>query len=76
MQLVRGGRDTSVETRHCSALQATGQEEAAKVQPSSMVGSECTNESEPYIVSLALSAEKIWEGPPGKSWMGKIQAGE
>ena len=76
MQLVRGGRDTAVETRYCSALQAAGREEAAKVQPGNMVGSECTNEGEPCIVSLALSGEKVWEGPPDKSWMGKIEAGE
>ena len=76
VQLVSGGRDTAVETRYCSTLQAAGQGEAAKVQPGNMVGSECTNETEPYIISLALSAERVWEGPPDKSWMGRIQAGE
>jgi hypothetical protein len=76
VKLVSGGRDTAVETRYCSTLQAAGQGEAAKVQPGNMVGSECTNETEPYIISLALSAERVWEGPPDKSWMGRIQAGE
>ena len=41
-----------------------------------MVGSECTNESEPHIISLALIAEKTWEGPEGDSWMGRISDGK
>jgi hypothetical protein len=75
VSLKRGGRDEAVETRYCNQLKENGTELAKQVQPGTMVGSECTNETEPYIVSLALSAEKIWEGEPGKSWMGRIEAG-
>ena len=40
-----------------------------------MIGSECTNETEPYIVSLALAEQQVWEGADGKSWMGTITEG-
>ena len=73
--LKSGGRDEVVETRYCNQLKENGVELAKQVEPGTMVGSECTNETEPYIVSLALSAEKVWEGEPGHSWMGRIIAG-
>jgi hypothetical protein len=41
-----------------------------------MVGSECSKESEPYIISVALSSQQVWEGPDDWSWMGTIVAGE
>jgi hypothetical protein len=75
VQLKSGGRDTTIETRFCTGLQEAGEERAALVQPGMMVGSECATESEPYIISLALSAQKIWEGPDQESWMGTITAG-
>ena len=46
------------------------------MQPDIVVGSGCTNQTEPYIVSLALTAEQVWVGPDGESWMGRIKAGE
>ena len=75
VQLQSGSRDEAVETRHCLRLQRGGQELAKQVQPGMMLGSECTNETEPCIVSLALSGGRVWEGEPGRSWMGRINAG-
>ena len=40
-----------------------------------VIGSECANETEPYIVSIALSAVKQWQGEDGTCWMGKITEG-
>ena len=76
VQLQSGGRDENVETRHCLRLQSAGRELPSQVQSGMMVGSECTNETEPYIVSLALNAQKVWEGEMGRSWMGTITAGD
>jgi hypothetical protein len=70
-----GSRDNAIETRHCSAIQDAGRVRAAQVLPGMMVGSECESDAEPYIVSLALTAEQTWEGEPGSSWMGTITAG-
>lgn len=70
-----GARDSAIETRHCSAIQQAGRERAVQVLPGTMVGAECTDEAEPYIVSLALTVEKTWEGEPKSSWMGAIVAG-
>lgn len=39
------------------------------------VSSECTNEAEPYIISLALAEEATWHGEDDTSWMGKIVEG-
>ena len=75
VKLKSGGRDVSAETRHCSSIQQAGEERAAQVQPGTMVGSECTNETEPYIVSIALTAQMVWEGPDDTSWMGTITEG-
>jgi hypothetical protein len=72
----RGGRDVAAETRYSTAVMEAGLARAAKVQANTMVGSECTNETEPYIISVALSSEQIWEGPDSRSWMGTIQAGD
>ena len=57
---------------HCNRTQADVKELVQQVQPGILVGSECTNEDEPYIVSLALTVEQQWEGADG--WMGKIVA--
>ena len=76
MRLKSNGSDQVAETRHCTAIQDAGRERAARVQPGMVVGSECANEGEPYIVSLALTAEAEWVGPDGESWMGKVSAGE
>jgi len=75
VQLKSGGRDSMIQTRFCTGLQEAGVERAALVQPGMMVGSECSSEAEPYVVSLALTEEKIWEGEDGSSWMGTITAG-
>lgn len=75
VSLKRGSRDVAAETRLSSLVQEAGEARAAQVKPGMMIGSECTNEKEPYIISLALSAEKVWEGPDQWSWMGWIRAG-
>ena len=71
-----GSRDTAAATRESGALKAAGLERSQRVKEGMLVGSECTNESEPCIVSMALSGPKVWEGEPGRSWMGCIQAGD
>jgi hypothetical protein len=76
VKLKSGGRDSAVETRYCGALQAEGEALAALVKAGTMVGSECTNETEPYIVSLALTEQRVWAGADDKSWMGAITAGQ
>ena len=76
VKLKSGARDVAVETRFCSQIQDAGLERAQSVQAGTMVGSECTNETEPYIISLGLTGEKVWMGEPGRSWMGSITAGE
>ena len=52
-------RDSAIETRYCSALQAEWEAPAAQVQAGTMVGSESTNETEPYIISLALTEQQV-----------------
>jgi hypothetical protein len=75
VKLKSGSRDSAIETRYCSVLQAAGGALAAQVKAGTIVGSECTNETEPHIVSMALSEEKVWSGPDDRSWMGTITAG-
>jgi hypothetical protein len=75
VKLKSGGRDSAVETRYCSGLQEAGEALAAQVKAGTMVGSECTNETEPFIVSLALTEQQAWVGANGRSWMGTITAG-
>jgi hypothetical protein len=72
----RGGRDVAAETRLSTAVKEAGLARAAEVQANTMVGSECSNETEPYIISVALSSEQVWEGADGNSWMGTIKAGD
>ena len=74
VKLKSGNRDSAVETRYCSALQAEGEALAAQVQAGTMVGSECTNETEPYIVSLALTEQQVWVEADDKSWMGTVSS--
>ena len=75
VKLKSGGREHVAETRLCSNLQGQGLERAAQVREGMLVGSECDNETEPHIVSLALTEERVWEGEPGRSWMGSIKQG-
>lgn len=65
----------AAETRHCLAIQSAGEERAAQVREGMVLGSECTNDWEPHILSIALTTEKVWEGDDGTSWMGTIKAG-
>jgi hypothetical protein len=71
-----GARDHAAETRYCSAIQDAGRALAVQVQAGTVIGSECVDEAEPYIVSLALTEEMTWEGVDGNSWMGAIVAGD
>ena len=58
----RGGRDVVAETRFSAAVKEAGFARAAEVQANTIVGSECSNETEPYIISVALSSEQVWDG--------------
>ena len=55
IKLKSGGRDSAVETRYCTGLQESGDRLASQVSAGTIVGPECTNEAEPYIISLALA---------------------
>lgn len=68
-------RDTAPETRHCEHLKAAGRQRAVKVEEGMLVGSECADDREPYIISLALSNQQSWQGPDDSSWMGRIKEG-
>ena len=75
IKLKSGGRDSAIETRHCTGLQESGERLASQVSAGTIVGSECTNEAEPYIISLALAEEATWHGEDDTNWMGKIVEG-
>ena len=72
--LASGGRSEVAETR--DAVKKNGYVRAKTVRKGMFVGSENTQEKEPYIISIAMSSEKRWTGPPGKSWMGRIVEGD
>jgi hypothetical protein len=57
------------------AVQAEGLERASQVAAGMVVGAECTNETEPFIVCEALDSEKVWSGEDGSCWMGSISEG-
>ena len=50
----------SSETRLSDSVQQNGMRRAKRVGEGMLVGSECTNEIEPYIVSVALDSEREW----------------
>ena len=45
------------------------------VREGMFVGGECTNETEPYIIAIALSGPMVWRGEAGSCWLGKITEG-
>lgn len=51
-------------------------ERAAKVQRGMLIGGECANKNEPYIICEAQSGVLTWQGDRGWSWMGEIKRGE
>ena len=75
VQRKSGGREHAAETRNSERVQREGRERAQLVRAGMFVGGECTNETEPYIVAIALSGPMVWEGEPDQCWMGKITAG-
>ena len=75
IKLKSSGRDSAVETRYCTGLQTSGERLVSQVSAGTIVGSACTNEAEPNIISLALAEEATWYGEDDTSWMGKIVEG-
>ena len=53
-----------------------GLERAQTAVCGALIGAECANKTEPYIVCSVLEPLKIWVGPPGHSWMGQIREGD
>ena len=75
VNLKSNAREHAAETRLSQRVQAEGRERAQRVKAGMFIGSECTNETEPYIVSIALTDPMIWAGEDATCWMGKITAG-
>ena len=53
-----------------------GIEMAAECKPGDLIGAECTNETEPYIISEVVKPLGCWSGPNGRSWMGQIKCND
>ena len=56
-------------------VQQAGLDQAKEIEIGMVVGAECTNETEPFIVCAALSSERVWSGEDGSCWMGSISEG-
>jgi hypothetical protein len=74
VELVSGARTEQPVSR--SSIQCNGLLRAKSVRDGMMVGSENTEEKEPYIISRALGSEQVWAGDDGESWNGTIKAGD
>ena len=75
-----GGREYAAETRLSGNVQRHGLRRAKRVRAGMLIGSECANETEPYIVSVALDSEREWTEQDdsvraGTCWMGRITVG-
>jgi len=55
--------------------QCRAEEMAATVKPGDLIGAECANSTEPFIVAEVMKGLAVWEGEPGRSWMGEIKEG-
>jgi hypothetical protein len=82
VQQKSGAREHAAETRSKrrteaeeEAVQAEGLERASQVVAGMVVGAECTNETEPFVVCVALDSERVWSGDDGSCWMGSISEG-
>ena len=75
MKKKAGGGERAAETRMSTRVQEDGLRRAKRVRAGMLFGSECTNSTEPYIVSVALDGEKVWAGEDESCWMGKITVG-
>ena len=53
-----------------------GDERACRVKKGDLIGAECINTNEPYIVWEALGPKAIWDGDDSRCWMGMIHKGE
>ena len=75
-----GGREYAAETRLSGNVQQHGLRRAKRVRPGMLIGSECANETEPYIVSVALGSGCEWTEQDDSvradtCWMGRITVG-
>ena len=53
-----------------------GIEMATKCKPGDLIGAECANKTEPYIISEVVKPLGCWSGPNGRSWMGQIKCND
>lgn len=53
-----------------------GIERSQKAKVGDLIGAECANDTEPYIVCEVTQALQTWQGVDGWSWMGAIKAGD
>ena len=71
-----GARDHAAETRNSTRIKEAGEAKAKLIKVGMLIGSECDNESEPYIISIAVTEEKEWRGGLlDRTWMCKIKDG-
>jgi hypothetical protein len=62
VKLKSGARDHATETRNSTKIKEAGLEKAKLIKVGMLIGSECDNETEPCIVSIAVTEEKEWHG--------------
>ena len=53
-----------------------GKARALQCEAGQLIGGECANKTEPYIVCSVVKPYAVWEGAPGRSWMGQIKEGD
>ena len=76
VKLKSGARDHAAETRNSTKIKEAGLEKAKLIKVGMLIGSECDNETEPCIVSIAVTEEKEWHGGLlDRTWMGRIEDG-
>ena len=71
-----GARGHAAETRNSTKIKEDWEAKAKLIKVGMLIGSECDNESEPYIISIAVTEEGEWRGGLlDRTWMGKIKDG-
>ena len=51
-----------------------GKDRSHRVKPGDLIGAECVNDTEPFIVCEVVKGFAVWKGEPSRSWMGMIKA--
>ena len=53
-----------------------GLQRSKEARQGDLIGAECANDTEPYVICEVLRELKVWTGAPGRSWMGTIKDGD